>query len=279
MGQGSKPEPNIVTFPSGARPGPPLIRMEGVTLTQGSRRLLEGIDLDIPRTGILSLIGPAGAGQTSLMKAIARLHDGDDRIRLQGRILMDGRDIHGADSNGVTHRRRFGWCGSQPDHLPISIFENLAYGARRHGAGGSRAGLARHVETCLTRTGLWADLRDRVDQTADAVLDDGQQRRLGLARALAGRPDVLLLDDPGQGLDPVATARLGEVLLDLRRDHCLVLAGASLVEAHRLADTVAFMQGGRVIEQTPARVFFGGPATEAARRFVAAQGQGRPSGG
>lgn len=196
------------------------------------------------------------------------MHDDTRGVRIDGTILMDGKDIHAADIDPPLHRRRFGWVAQKPNPFPISIFENVAYAARLHGLMPNRDALKSHVEECLRRAGLWEEVADDLYRKVGTDLSGGQQQRLCIARALATQPDVLLMDEPTGSIDPIATARIEELLLELKQDHAVVIITHSMAQARRIADCVAYFHLGKLLEFQQTEAMFNQPQTPEARDFI-----------
>jgi phosphate transport system ATP-binding protein len=235
-------------------PDAPILSVRDYSLWYGDRRALDGVSLSQGRSGVLALIGPSGCGKTTLLRSLNRMNDHIPGVRRQGRILFDGMDVDGPDIDPPVLRRRFGWVAQKPNPFPDSVRENVAYGPRLHGVI-AEAAMEAHVEACLTRAGLWDELRDRLDEPGDA-LSGGQQQRLCIARALSTEPDVLLMDEPCGSIDPIATARIEALIGAIARDHAVIIITHNMAQARRVADRVAFMDAGRLLEIGPtARVF------------------------
>lgn len=249
--------------------GPALIDIEDLSLWQDARLVLDDIRLQIPRTGVLALIGPPDSGATALMKALGRMLDGTPGVRTSGRIRMTGQDIRAPGIVASDHRRRFGWIAGAPGACLETIFEHIAYWGRVHGPPMQRAALAAHVEACLRRAGLRDEVGVGLHSRIVGDLDAVARLRLSVARALSARPEVLLVDRCGPGPDPEDDAILDELLADLKADHAIVMACDRPGPAQRSADRVAFLDAGRLLETGAAKPFLDHPQSDAARRFLA----------
>ncbi len=246
----------------------PLIEVRDVNLWYGEKQALIDVSFDILPGEILAFMGPSGCGKSTALKCLNRMHDDIREVRMTGRILMDGEDIHRPDLDPPLHRRRFGWVAQRPNPFPKTIYENVAYPARLHGRFAARADLDAHVESCLRRVHLWDEVKDSLHQMNGYDLSGGQQQRLCIARALSQQPEVLLMDEPTGSIDPIATAHIEQLMKELREDHAIVLITHSLMEARRIADRVAYFHLGRLVEIGPTEEMFLRPRTDQARAFI-----------
>lgn len=247
---------------------PPLIEVDNVNLWYGDTHALNDVSFDLYPNEILAFIGPSGCGKSTALKCLNRMHDGTRGVRIEGSITMDGADIHGADIDPPLHRRRFGWVAQKPNPFPMSVWHNVAYGARLHGLTRGKLDLENHVEDCLRRAHLWDEVKDHLHDLEGTELSGGQQQRLCVARALSTKPEVLLMDEPTGSIDPIATAKIEELMLDLKPDHAIVVVTHSMMEAKRLADRVAYFHLGRLLEIGPTDQVFTAAQTAEARRFI-----------
>lgn len=260
------PEPRPIRYLSNR---PPLMRLEDVNLWYGDTHALIDVSFELFPNEILAFIGPSGCGKSTALKCLNRMHDGTRGVKITGRTEMEGEDIHDPDIDPPMHRRRFGWVAQKPNPFPMSIWNNVAYGARLHGLMRNRAELAAHVEDCLRRANLWDEVKDHLHDMDGTDLSGGQQQRLCVARALSTRPDVLLMDEPTGSIDPIATAKIEDMMLDLKPDHAIVVVTHSMMEAKRLADRVAYFHLGRLLEVGPTDQMFTEARTPEARSFIA----------
>ena len=225
---------------------PPKIRVRHFSAFFGEQQVLREIDLDIYSTQRLAIIGPAGSGKTAFLRSLNRLNDLEITFSKSGRILLDGRDIYHNDQDVPQLRRRIGMVYAVPVPLPLSIYENLVFGPRLAGVRG-RGRLDELVESSLRSAVLWEEVKDRLREPA-ANLSGGQQQRLCLARVLALEPEVLLLDEPCSGLDPISTAKIEEALAELKSKYAIVLVTNNTKQAARASDRTAFFLMGELIE-------------------------------
>jgi phosphate transport system ATP-binding protein len=245
----------------------PKIRVEhlSVQYSDGTESLRD-ITLDIPANQISVLFGPAGGGKSTLLRALNRLNDLVDGVRLAGKITLDGEDITGPHMNVVDLRRRVGMVFAQPVPLPMSLRQNVTYGLELMGV--RHAGkLATAVEKSLRAAALWDEVKDRLNDPA-AALSGGQQQRLCLARVLALEPEVVLLDEPTSGLDPISTAKVEASLQEIKKDYTVVIVPHSVQQAARIADVAAFFLQGELVEEGPGRELFVAPKNKRTEDYV-----------
>lgn len=224
------------------------------------------INLDIPSNKIFSIFGPARSGKTTLLKSLNRLTDLIFGTRHTGSILLDGKDIYDDKLNVTQLRRKVGMVFDLPTPLPMSIFDNVAYGPRLNGITQKKM-LAEIVEKALKAAVLWDEVKDRLRSSAFS-LSGGQQQRLCIARTLALEPEVLLLDEPCSGLDPISTANIEETLLRLKKDYTIILVPHNIQQASRVADRSAFLLNGELIEEGPTYEIFTRPKDKRTEDYV-----------
>jgi len=232
----------------------------------GPDHVLKDICVDIPNNQITTIIGPSGCGKTTLLKSFNRLLDITDSARVEGEVLIDGVNILSPEVDETELRTRMGLLAQRPSPLPMSIFDNVAFGPRVHGTK-NRNRLAAIVEANLRIAGLWDEVKDRLSAPAGR-LSIGQQQRLCLARALAVEPEILLGDELTSALDPRSTKHIEERLKELKTSYTIVVVTHILRQARRLADYVVFMYGGELIEHGPARAVLEEPRHELTRQYV-----------
>jgi phosphate transport system ATP-binding protein len=242
------------------------MRTEALSIAYGQKLAVNQVSLTVRQGEVLALIGPSGCGKTTLLRSLNRLVDLTPSATRGGHILLDGEDV---DSFDVTLlRRRVGMLFQQPNPFPMSIFDNVAYGLRERGSKRpSRRELEPAVIEALHRAGLFEEVKDNLDHPALA-LSGGQQQRLCIARSLAIQPEVLLLDEPCSALDPISTQVIEETIVSLRTDIAIVIVTHNLQQAQRVADHVAFMYLGDLIEYGEAERVFGAPVAERTREYV-----------
>jgi phosphate transport system ATP-binding protein len=242
------------------------IRVENLSVWYGGHPALRDVTLSVPDRKITAIIGPSGCGKTTLLKSFNRLIDLQEGIRVEGRIWVDDEDIYAPGTELTRLRKKMGLLFQRPQVLPMSIFENVAYGLRIHGAN-DRNRLREQVERYLTMAGLWTEVKDRLHAPA-ARLSIGQQQRLCLARGLAVEPEIILGDEPTSALDPVSAEGIEQRFLELKKDYTIVLVTHILRQARRLADYVAFVYFGELVEHGPARSVLESPRDPRTQAYV-----------
>ena len=244
----------------------PHIQIRDLNVWYGPHHALKNINADIPARGITAIIGPSGCRKSTLLKSLNRLLEENDEVRVTGRILLNGQDIYQAGVDVTEVRTRIGLLAPKPFPLPMSIYENVAYGPRIHHRGNGK-GLDQVVERHLLQAGLWEEVNDRLKAPA-SKLSTGQQQRLCLARALAVDPEVLLCDEPTSALDPISAQRIEAQLQSLKQDMTIVVVTHLLRQARRLADHIIFLWLGELVEAGPAAQVFGAPQHERTRAYL-----------
>jgi len=257
-----RPEP-VVVDPGGR---PCKITVKDLAFYYGEKRALEDISIEIPANLVTAFIGPSGCGKSTFLRTLNRMNDIIPGARVEGRVLIDGADIY--DSGDVVQlRRRVGMVFQKSNPFPKSIFENVAYGLRINRMTGSSSELAGRVEESLKQAALWTEVKDRLHASALA-LSGGQQQRLCIARALAVRPDILLMDEPASALDPIATQRIEELVYDLKKDYTIVIVTHNMQQAARVSDYTAFFWLGKLVEFDRTEKLFTAPAEQLTEDYV-----------
>ena len=251
----------------------PQIRNKDLNAWYGSEQALKGITADIPARQITAIIGPSGCGKTTLLRSLNRLLEEADGTRVIGQVWLDGMDIYGGGVDVIEVRTRIGMLAPKPFPLPMSIYDNVAYGRRIHGLHGrldkgNGRNLDRIVELYLRAAGLWEEVKDRLQAPASR-LSTGQQQRLCLARALAVEPEVLLCDEPTSALDPISAYRIEEQLVTLKEEMTIVMVTHSLQQARRLADHAVFLWMGELVESGAGVQIFHAPMDERTQAYLA----------
>jgi phosphate transport system ATP-binding protein len=242
------------------------IRLERLSIELGERQVVRGLDLAIPHGSIYALIGPAGSGKTSVLRTINLLSVDVDRARVSGKVLLDGLDVLQAGVDRSALRRRVALVFATPQPLPGSVFANLTFGPRLAGTT-ARADLELLVETSLRKAELWDEVKDRLHGSAFA-LSGGQQQRLCIARALALSPEVVLLDEPCSGLDPISTFKIEEMMRSLKQQLTWVIVTNNTKQAARVSDRAAFMLSGELVEDAPTKRLFTAPLDRRTADYV-----------
>jgi phosphate transport system ATP-binding protein len=246
--------------------GPERLTLRDVSIHYGSKRAVNGVSLSIHQGEVLALIGPSGCGKTSLLRTLNRLTELTPSAARGGEILLDGRDVHALQDTQL--RARVSMVFQQPNPFPMSIFDNVAFALREQSRKRPhRRALEPLVVDALQRAGLYEEVRDDLDRPA-LRLSGGQQQRLCIARAIAMRPEVLLMDEPCSALDPISTAAIEQLIGELRRELAVVIVTHNLAQARRVADKVAFMYLGDLVEYGTAEQVFEEPRAERTREYV-----------
>ena len=227
-----------------------------VNLYYGDHHALKDVSIEIPEREITSFIGPSGCGKSTLLRCFNRMNDYVKDCRIEGSITLDGQDIY-ADSNTTLLRQRVGMVFQHPNPFPMSIYDNVAYGPRGMGIK-SRSELDDLVEESLRRAALWDEVKDKL-KASGLSLSGGQQQRLCIARAIAVKPEVLLMDEPTSALDPISTVQVEQLAMELKRDYTLVVVTHNMQQAARISDSVAFFLLGELVEHGPTAQIFKAP--------------------
>lgn len=242
------------------------ISVRDLNVFYGSMHALKNVNVDIPEKRITAIIGPSGCGKSTLLRAFNRLIETVDGVRVTGSILVDGADIYDPKADVTEVRRKMGLLSQRPYPLPMSIYDNVAYGPRIHGLKRRRE-LDGVVEKHLRESGLWDEVKDRLHEPASG-LSVGQQQRLCLSRGLAVEPEIILGDEPTSALDPRSSQRIEQRFLELKDDYTIVLVTHILRQARRLADYVAFLYMGELVEHGPASEVLENPREQMTREYV-----------
>jgi phosphate transport system ATP-binding protein len=244
----------------------PHISVQNLSVFYGGDQALKDITVDIPDKKITVIIGPSGCGKTTLLKSFNRLLDSIDGVRVSGKVLVDGENIFDPDME-ITHiRKKMGLLSQKPYPLPMSIYDNVAYGPRIHEIKDKHK-LDEIVEYYLKEVGLWQEVKDKLHAPA-SKLSVGQQQRLCLARGLAVKPEIILGDEPTSSLDPKSSQRIEQKFIELKKEYTIVIVTHILRQAKRLADYVIFLYLGELIEHGPAEVIFENPKEEMTKEYI-----------
>jgi phosphate transport system ATP-binding protein len=243
------------------------VRARDVSVFYAEKQALFGVNLDIPRNRVTALIGPSGCGKSTFLRCINRMNDTIPIARVTGSIHLDDVDVNSPAIDVVELRARVGMVFQKPNPFPKSIFENVAYGPRIHGMTRNKAELEALVTTSLRRAGLWNEVRDRLHEPGTG-LSGGQQQRLCIARAIATRPEVLLMDEPCSALDPIATAVIEELIDELRANFTIVIVTHSMQQAARVSQRTAFFHLGKLIEEGTTSDIFSNPREKQTEDYI-----------
>jgi phosphate transport system ATP-binding protein len=242
------------------------IHVENLNVWYGRSQALHDINVEIPARQITAIIGPSGCGKSTLLRCFNRLIDSNDEARATGSIVVDGENVLDPRSDVTSIRKKMGLLSQRPYPLPMSIYDNVAYGPRIHGVRDRRT-LDAIVERRLLESSLWDEVKDRLNEPASG-LSIGQQQRLCLARGLAVEPQIILADEPSSALDPASSQRIERRFMELKDEYTIILVTHILRQARRLADRVIFLYMGKLIEQGPASEFFSNPREELTQDYV-----------
>jgi phosphate transport system ATP-binding protein len=225
----------------------PIFSCRDVDVYYGEKHAIKKVGIDIARNQVLAMIGPSGCGKSTFLRCLNRMNDTIPNARVVGSIKLDGNDIHDKKQDVVQLRARVGMVFQKPNPFPKSIYENVAYGPRIHGLAGDRVELDEIVNNSLQRAGLWEEVKDRL-QNPGTSLSGGQQQRLCIARTIAVNPEVILMDEPCSALDPIATARIEDLMEELRQSYAIVIVTHSMQQAARVSQRTAYFHLGDLIE-------------------------------
>ncbi|MGE0160548.1 MAG: phosphate ABC transporter ATP-binding protein PstB [Gemmatimonadales bacterium] len=242
----------------------PALEARDLSVFYGEKRAVHDVRLMVPANQVVALIGPSGCGKSTLLRCFNRMNDLVKGARVQGTVDFHGEDLYGSGVDPVEVRRRIGMVFQKPNPFPKSIYDNVAFGPRVNGFDGDLDGL---VEESLRRAALWDEVSDRLDDSAYA-LSGGQQQRLCIARTLAVRPEVVLMDEPASALDPIATQRIEELIYELKRDYTIIIVTHNMQQAARISDFTAFLYMGDLIEYGPTETIFTNPREERTEAYV-----------
>jgi len=243
------------------------IQARNVCVYYGEKQAIDDVSIDIPNNVVTAFIGPSGCGKSTFLRTLNRMNDTIPSARVEGEIMIDGEDIYRSGMDVVQLRARVGMVFQKPNPFPKSIFENIAYGPRIHGLTASKADLEAVVERSLRRAGLWDEVKDRLSDSGTA-LSGGQQQRLCIARAIAVDPEVILMDEPCSALDPIATARIEELIDELRERYAIVIVTHSMQQAARVSQRTAFFHLGKIVEYGDTSDIFTNPREERTKDYI-----------
>jgi phosphate transport system ATP-binding protein len=238
-----------------------------VNVFYGAKHAIKHVSIDIARNAVIAFIGPSGCGKSTFLRCLNRMNDTIDSARVEGLITLDGRDIYDRKQDVVQLRARVGMVFQKPNPFPKSIYENIAYGPRIHGLAATRADLDEIVQTSLQKAGLWDEVKDRLDHPGTG-LSGGQQQRLCIARAIAVDPEVILMDEPCSALDPIATARIEDLIDELRQNYAIVIVTHNMQQAARVSQRTAYFHLGDLIEVGATEQIFTNPKHKLTEDYI-----------
>ncbi len=253
--------------PETAHKRPPKATARNVSVFYGEKQALFGVNLDIPDRNVMAFIGPSGCGKTTFLRCFNRMNDTIAGARVTGEVKIQDKNIYDSDVDPVQVRARVGMVFQKPNPFPKSIFENVAYGPRIHGLAGSKAELEEIVVTSLQRAGLFNEVKDRLNSEGTS-LSGGQQQRLCIARAIAVSPEVILMDEPCSALDPIATAKVEELIDELRENYCIVIVTHNMQQAARVSQRTAFFHLGHLVEEDATDHMFTNPRERRTQDYI-----------
>ncbi|MDG1162729.1 MAG: phosphate ABC transporter ATP-binding protein PstB [Burkholderiales bacterium] len=238
-----------------------------VSVFYDDKLAVDDVTLDIGASEVIAFVGPSGCGKSTFLRCFNRMNDTIDTCRMEGGINIDGDDIYHSEIDVVSLRARVGMVFQKPNPFPKSIFDNIAYGPRIHGLAKNSVELDEIVERSLERAGLWSEVKDRLDQPGTS-LSGGQQQRLCIARAIAVGPEVILMDEPCSALDPIATAKVEELISELRAQYTIVIVTHSMQQAARVSDRTAYFHLGKLVEVGETKKIFTRPAHRLTEDYI-----------
>jgi phosphate transport system ATP-binding protein len=245
---------------------PAKVEVRDLSVHYGETKAVDGVNIDIPRNQVTALIGPSGCGKSTFLRCLNRMNDHIAGAQIRGRVVMDGEDVYGPDVDAVDLRRRVGMVFQKSNPFPKTIFENVAFGPRVHGLRDTVA-LREIVERSLRQSALWDEVSTSLEKSA-LELSGGQQQRLCIARALAVEPEVLLMDEPASALDPISTAKIEELIHELKNSYTIVIVTHNMQQAARVSDITAYFYLGKLIEYGPTARIFTSPTRQETEDYI-----------
>jgi len=252
---------------SPSRAAAPKMTARGVSVFYGDKKAVDDVSIDVSQENVTAFIGPSGCGKSTFLRTLNRMNDTIPSARVEGRIYLDGEDIYASGMDVVQLRARVGMVFQKPNPFPKSIYENVAYGPRIHGLAAGKSELDQVVEKSLKRAGLWEEVKDRL-QDSGTALSGGQQQRLCIARAIAVDPEVILMDEPASALDPIATAKIEELIHELRGRYAIVIVTHNMQQAARVSQRTAFFHLGHLIEYGDTSEIFTNPRETRTKDYI-----------
>jgi phosphate transport system ATP-binding protein len=257
----------MIKAPSAGAGQPSKLTARGVNVYYGEKHAIKDLSVEIANHSVTSFIGPSGCGKSTFLRCINRMNDTIPICRVTGKIEIEGKDIYDPALDVVQLRARVGMVFQKPNPFPTSIYENVAYGPRIHGLAAGKAELDDMVQASLEKSGLWNEVKDRLNDSGTG-LSGGQQQRLCIARAIAVRPDVILMDEPCSALDPIATAKIEELIDELRENYCIIIVTHSMQQAARVSQRTAFFHLGVLVEEGETSRIFTNPSDPRTKDYI-----------
>jgi phosphate transport system ATP-binding protein len=255
-----------VTSRTAAEPTRPIIKVDRLSLFYGAAKALKEISLTIDEKLVTAFIGPSGCGKSTLLRCFNRMNDLIDSVRIEGTVEIEGQNIYGKEIDAIELRKRIGMVFQKSNPFPKSIYDNIAYGLRLHGTT-RKSELDEVVERSLRQAALWDEVKDRLDSSG-LGLSGGQQQRLCIARAIAIQPEIILMDEPASALDPIATAKIEELIIDLKKEFTIVIVTHNMQQAARISDRTAFFYLGELVEYDSTLKIFTNPSKKQTEDYV-----------
>ncbi|MGE0740433.1 MAG: phosphate ABC transporter ATP-binding protein PstB [Hyphomonadaceae bacterium] len=258
----------VVRAGAGVLTGAPTkVAARDVNVFYGEKQALFDVSLDIPDRAVTAFIGPSGCGKTTFLRCINRMNDTIEGCRVVGSLQIEGKDAYAKNVDPVVLRTRVGMVFQKPNPFPKSIYDNVAYGPRIHGMAKSKSDMDEIVEKSLKRAGLWEEVKDRLNQSGTG-LSGGQQQRLVIARTVAVNPDIILMDEPCSALDPIATAKIEELIDEMRENYTIIIVTHSMAQAARVSQKTAFFHLGKLVETGPTEEIFTNPRDSRTQDYI-----------
>ena len=244
-----------------------IVNCKNVSVYYGQKKAINNINIDIDRRSITAFIGPSGCGKSTFLRTINRMNDTIDSCRIEGSVIVDGKDIYDPSIDVVPLRAKVGMVFQKPNPFPKSIYENVAYGPRIHGLASNKSELDDIVEKALKGAGLWNEARDRLDESGTS-LSGGQQQRLCIARTIAVEPQIILMDEPCSALDPIATSNIEDLMSDLAKEYTIIIVTHSMQQAARVSQKTAYFHLGNLIEYGDTKEIFVRPKDAQTEAYI-----------
>ena len=244
-----------------------IVNCKNVSVYYGQKKAINNINIDIDRRSITAFIGPSGCGKSTFLRTINRMNDTIDSCRIEGSVIVDGKDIYGPSIDVVPLRAKVGMVFQKPNPFPKSIYENVAYGPRIHGLASNKSELDDIVEKALKGAGLWNEARDRLDESGTS-LSGGQQQRLCIARTIAVEPQIILMDEPCSALDPIATSNIEDLMSELAKEYTIIIVTHSMQQAARVSQKTAYFHLGNLIEYGDTKEIFVRPKDSQTEAYI-----------
>ena len=244
-----------------------IVNCKNVSVYYGQKKAINNINIDIDRRSITAFIGPSGCGKSTFLRTINRMNDTIDSCKIEGTVIVDGKDIYDPSIDVVPLRAKVGMVFQKPNPFPKSIYENVAYGPRIHGLASNKSELDDIVEKALKGAGLWNEARDRLDESGTS-LSGGQQQRLCIARTIAVEPQIILMDEPCSALDPIATSNIEDLMSDLAKEYTIIIVTHSMQQAARVSQKTAYFHLGNLVEYGDTKEIFVRPKDSQTEAYI-----------